>query len=86
MLETMYYFGTLHRMSPRKVRERGQFLLKLLELPSAVCTTIKSLRQVYTVTGITKSASSFYYITIVVGSRGESHLQWQCYRNPHCLY
>jgi ABC-type multidrug transport system ATPase subunit len=34
MLETMYYFGILHRMSRSKVRERGNFLLALLELPS----------------------------------------------------
>ena len=43
MLETMYYFGTLYGMSPKKVRKRGQFLLELLELPSAR-KTIKSLR------------------------------------------
>ncbi|CAI8037610.1 ABC transporter G family member 23 [Geodia barretti] len=34
MLETMYYFGILHRMSRSKVRERGNFLLTLLELPT----------------------------------------------------
>ena len=43
MLETMYYFGTLFGMSPKKVRERGKFLLELLELPS-VTKTIKKLR------------------------------------------
>lgn len=34
MLETMYYFGILHGLSFKKIRERGQFLLELLELPS----------------------------------------------------
>ena len=34
MLETMYYFGILHRMHRKKVRERAMFLLTLLELPS----------------------------------------------------
>ena len=34
MLETLFYFGTLHKMSWKKVRARGDFLLNLLELPS----------------------------------------------------
>lgn len=34
MLETMYYFGILHGMHRRNVKERGHFLLTLLELPS----------------------------------------------------
>lgn len=34
MLETMYYFGILHGMQRTAVRDRGKFLLELLELPS----------------------------------------------------
>ena len=34
MLETMFYFGILHQMHRKKVKERGNFLLTLLELPS----------------------------------------------------
>lgn len=34
MLETMYYFGILHRMSRAEVKARGKFLLNLLDLPT----------------------------------------------------
>jgi ABC-type multidrug transport system ATPase subunit len=34
MMETMFYFGILHRMSRRRMKDRGDFLLGLLELPS----------------------------------------------------
>ena len=43
MLETMYYFGILHGLSIKKIKERGQFLLELLELPS-VNKIIRKLR------------------------------------------
>ena len=43
MLETMYYFGILHRMSNSRVRERGKYLLNLLELP-AETKLIRKLR------------------------------------------
>lgn len=34
MLETLFYFGILHKMNRKKVKARGDFLLNLLELPS----------------------------------------------------
>ena len=43
MLETMYYFGILHGMQRTAVRDRGKFLLELLELPSQK-KLIKKLR------------------------------------------
>ena len=43
MLETMYYFGILHGLSINRIKERGQFLLDLLELPS-VNKSIRKLR------------------------------------------
>ena len=46
MRETMYYFGILHRMSRKKVRARGEFLLNLLELPSQN-KLIRKLRYCY---------------------------------------
>lgn len=45
MMETMYYFGILNRMSCRKIKERGKFLTNLLELPTA-SKSIKKLRSV----------------------------------------
>ena len=45
MLETMYYFGMLHGMSRMRVRERGEFLLRLLELPSK-SKVIRKLRYI----------------------------------------
>ena len=43
MMETLYYFGILYGMSIKKVKERGKYLLELLELPS-VNKAIKNLR------------------------------------------
>jgi ABC-type multidrug transport system ATPase subunit len=34
MSETLYYFGILHGMSLRRVRERRVFLQEFLELPA----------------------------------------------------
>ena len=45
MMETMYYFGILHRMKKSRVRKRGKYLLNLLELP-AETKLIRKLRYI----------------------------------------
>lgn len=79
MSETLFYFGILHGMKIKSVRERREFLKGLLELPDQN-KLIRTLRcqAIFSI-----NASRDHSLFLVAGRKGDFPLLLRCCSNPH---
>lgn len=82
MSETLFYFGILHGMKIKSVRERREFLKELLELPDQN-KLIRTLR-CHAIFSINASRDhSLKILFLVAGRKGDFPLLLQCCSNHH---